>query len=321
MERHGNCPAFRCMYHGWTFDLEGHLTGVPYPEAYGDDFEKSDFDIPQLHVESFASLIFVAINPLVDQLVDFLGEVAPWVQRYCQNEKGSSCSARCAGATTATGSSGTKTSPTTTTRSSSTRRLAKAIAASRSRAGTTRSTTVTGCCSSTSSQRRVDRQQAQFTRALGREIKFAGPPPSNEVVAPQLEAPSYDAPVLGNGILTVFPTLDISPSSGRRPGAGAADRAADGRRLDDRRSLVGGREGHAAGGPATPPQQRTGVGPADFISADDNEAVGRCQIGAMASGVPFSNMARGRAPGKEGAKRDEYSLRSFYRGWQMYMAE
>ena len=64
-----------------------------------------------------------------------------------------------------------------------------------------------------------------------------------------------------------------------------------------------------------------GVGPADFISADDNEAVYRCQVGAMASGVPFSNMARGRAPGKEGAKRDEYSLRSFYRGWHMYMAD
>jgi hypothetical protein len=30
-------------------------------------------------------------------------------------------------------------------------------------------------------------------------------------------------------------------------------------------------------------------------------------------------MSRGQRPGNEGEKRDEYSLRSFYRGWHMYM--
>ena len=88
VERHGSTPAFRCMYHGWTFDHEGNLTGVPYPDAYGESFDKSDFNVPQVRVESFAGLLFASIDPLVSSLTDYLGDAAPWVERYCRNDEG-----------------------------------------------------------------------------------------------------------------------------------------------------------------------------------------------------------------------------------------
>src|SRR5262245_53969203 len=36
----GNTRVFVCPYHGWTYDLNGTLTGVPYPGAYGQAFVK-----------------------------------------------------------------------------------------------------------------------------------------------------------------------------------------------------------------------------------------------------------------------------------------
>ncbi len=33
---------FRCAYHGWTYASDGELIGVPYADAYGEDFDKSD---------------------------------------------------------------------------------------------------------------------------------------------------------------------------------------------------------------------------------------------------------------------------------------
>lgn len=323
VERHGNCPAFRCMYHGWTYDLEGHLTGVPYPEAYGDDFERSDFNIPQLRVASFAGLIFVSINPLVERLTDFLGDVAPWVKRYCDNGAG----LELLGKVRWRYPGNWKLWHENFADNYHPEFVHKTIGEGY------RGVQVSGwnyqlddghglLLFPTKSQRRVDRQQAQFERALGRDIKFAGPSPSNEIVPPQGLAPSVDSPELGNGILTVFPTLDIQAAIGRAGGTPVLQVV---RPVGVDSTIV---EAWSLGVKGAPPEVRQrrldfapGVGPADFISADDNEAVARCQIGAMASGVSYSNMARGRAPGKEGAKRDEYSLRSFYRGWHMYMAD
>ena len=37
-ERQGNANAFQCFYHGWTFDQDGRLRGMPGKESYADDF-------------------------------------------------------------------------------------------------------------------------------------------------------------------------------------------------------------------------------------------------------------------------------------------
>jgi hypothetical protein len=58
------------------------------------------------------------------------------------------------------------------------------------------------------------------------------------------------------------------------------------------------------------------------ISGDDNEAVRRCEIGfSTFREVRWSNMDRGQAPGSQGAKNDEYSLRAFYSLYKQYMGD
>jgi hypothetical protein len=58
------------------------------------------------------------------------------------------------------------------------------------------------------------------------------------------------------------------------------------------------------------------------VSGDDNEAVQRCSLGfTTLSAVKWSNMDRGQAPGREGLKNDEYSLRSFYATYKEYMGD
>src|SRR5262249_40236055 len=54
------------------------------------------------------------------------------------------------------------------------------------------------------------------------------------------------------------------------------------------------------------------------VSADDLEAGYRTHRGSVTVDR-FSNMGRGVEPGKVGATRDEYSLRSFHFVWREYM--
>jgi phenylpropionate dioxygenase-like ring-hydroxylating dioxygenase large terminal subunit len=80
--RDGNCGNnFRCMYHGWTYDTDGKLIGVPYPQAYGPEFDKSDFGLTPIHAAAFAGLVFVAIDPVAPTIEEFLGEAGPHLER------------------------------------------------------------------------------------------------------------------------------------------------------------------------------------------------------------------------------------------------
>ena len=58
------------------------------------------------------------------------------------------------------------------------------------------------------------------------------------------------------------------------------------------------------------------------ISGDDTEAARRCGLGfGTYPHVGWSNMDRGQAPGTEGHKNDEYSLRAFYAAYKQYMGD
>ena len=40
-ERKGNAPRLTCCYHGWSFDTDGRLAGVPVPEGRAADFDRA----------------------------------------------------------------------------------------------------------------------------------------------------------------------------------------------------------------------------------------------------------------------------------------
>lgn len=77
----GNAGAFTCIYHRWTYDLDGRLLGVPGVEAYTTSYNpgglcKEDFGLVPVRVESAHRLVFVCLDDETPSLADYLGDVA-----------------------------------------------------------------------------------------------------------------------------------------------------------------------------------------------------------------------------------------------------
>ena len=58
----GNRKSLQCMYHGWTYDLEGKLIGAPEMDA-NTDFNRDDFCMPTVKCEQWGPFIFVNLDP------------------------------------------------------------------------------------------------------------------------------------------------------------------------------------------------------------------------------------------------------------------
>jgi len=63
VSQNGNTSRFKCMYHGWTYDLNGELRGVPEFDGV-QDFKKCDFGLISLELQIWQGLIFIHMgNP------------------------------------------------------------------------------------------------------------------------------------------------------------------------------------------------------------------------------------------------------------------
>jgi choline monooxygenase len=75
----GKADRLRCPYHGWTYELDGRLRGVP--EIEGTDFDKTQFGLVPLSVATWERFVFVHVDPdpvpLVQQLGPLVEQVAP----------------------------------------------------------------------------------------------------------------------------------------------------------------------------------------------------------------------------------------------------
>ena len=58
IEERGNCGILQCKYHGWTYLLEGSLRGTPRFDRT-ELFDKKDFGLIPVHVDSWEGLLFV----------------------------------------------------------------------------------------------------------------------------------------------------------------------------------------------------------------------------------------------------------------------
>jgi phenylpropionate dioxygenase-like ring-hydroxylating dioxygenase large terminal subunit len=82
-ERHGNCGrVLKCMYHAWAFSLRGDLVGVPYQEGYDPGFDRGAYGLVPVACETFCDLVFVALNPVVPTLAEYLGPFAARLAPY-----------------------------------------------------------------------------------------------------------------------------------------------------------------------------------------------------------------------------------------------
>ena len=73
--KRGNAgKRIRCIYHGWSYELNGELSGVPLPTGFPDGFDKKNHGLRKVRVESFHGLIFATLSDRAQPLQDYLGE-------------------------------------------------------------------------------------------------------------------------------------------------------------------------------------------------------------------------------------------------------
>ena len=73
----GSCKAFRCKFHGWTFDLQGRLAGVTDEKAFF-NLNKEENGLTPVSVDTWEGFIFINMDPRPEEtLAEFMGEEIP----------------------------------------------------------------------------------------------------------------------------------------------------------------------------------------------------------------------------------------------------
>lgn len=78
----GNCRGFQCIYHLWSYGLDGHLEGVPYPEGYqAVGLRKEEYGLVPVRAEVAAGLVFVCLSEETESLRDYLGDALAFLEQ------------------------------------------------------------------------------------------------------------------------------------------------------------------------------------------------------------------------------------------------
>jgi phenylpropionate dioxygenase-like ring-hydroxylating dioxygenase large terminal subunit len=80
-EGQGNTSTFKCPYHHWIYGLDGRLLGAPAMERT-ENFEKSDWGLPQMRVELWMGFIFVNLNADAAPLSPTLERYSKYLVNY-----------------------------------------------------------------------------------------------------------------------------------------------------------------------------------------------------------------------------------------------
>lgn len=88
LENHGNAKQFQCVYHAWSYDRKGNLTGVAFEQGVRGQggmpasFCKEDHGPRKLRVAALAGLVFASFSEDVEQLEEYLGDAI--VEKICR---------------------------------------------------------------------------------------------------------------------------------------------------------------------------------------------------------------------------------------------
>jgi phenylpropionate dioxygenase-like ring-hydroxylating dioxygenase large terminal subunit len=64
-----------CPYHGWVYNLQGQLMGMPREEQFPDSFCLQDFPLTEVRVEQWQGFIFICFDQDAPTLSEFLGDI------------------------------------------------------------------------------------------------------------------------------------------------------------------------------------------------------------------------------------------------------
>src|SRR5437762_9246241 len=73
----GHATSFMCTYHGWTYDLQGKLVGVPgFKDYYHEDLNRDEWGlVSAAKVDSYKGFVFATLDPEAPTLDEYLGDV------------------------------------------------------------------------------------------------------------------------------------------------------------------------------------------------------------------------------------------------------
>src|SRR3954470_20756122 len=72
-ERSGNAKGYTCFYHGWSYDRDGRLDGVPGESSYPAGFDRRELGLAEPpRVDAYRGFVFVSFNPSAAPLADYL---------------------------------------------------------------------------------------------------------------------------------------------------------------------------------------------------------------------------------------------------------
>jgi Rieske 2Fe-2S family protein len=79
----GQCKAaIRCLYHGWTYKLDGQLIGAPEALAFGPRLDKRSLGLHPARVEELCGLVFVNLDLDATPLAELVGDLPARLERY-----------------------------------------------------------------------------------------------------------------------------------------------------------------------------------------------------------------------------------------------
>ena len=79
----GHARTFACPYHGWTYDVDGALLGVPYPGGYA-ALDKRELGLaPAPRVSSYRGFVFASFAAAGITLAEHLGAATGLIDRSC----------------------------------------------------------------------------------------------------------------------------------------------------------------------------------------------------------------------------------------------
>ena len=77
----GERKVFRCLYHGWTYSLDGRLLNAPEMEGVA-DFEHDRFGLAPVHVAEWSGLVFANLSDHPEPLTQSLRELPQQTAKF-----------------------------------------------------------------------------------------------------------------------------------------------------------------------------------------------------------------------------------------------
>jgi len=81
LKRQGNADLLTCVYHSWSYDLEGNLKSVAFRRGIAgkggmpDDFRLEDHGLKKLRTDHFAGLVFGTLSDETPPLSEYIGNM------------------------------------------------------------------------------------------------------------------------------------------------------------------------------------------------------------------------------------------------------